>query len=341
MARIGDLSDDGKAQAVAEKRLDNGVELPLGSGLRVLTVLATPLNFLLLRALGGGPMRLAELRRATGLPAQSTLRGHIAALIEIGAVEKRPTTQMPYAVESKLTPMGAEMLDVALRLEAWLSQAPSGPLTLDNGAAKGVIKAFIDGWESSMMRGIGACPVSLTELDRDIAEFSYPALERRLSSMRMAGLIEARRGTGTGAGTPYTVTEWARCGVVPLVAAERCELRHLRGRAASIAAGDIETAFLLALPLVVLPTRASGSCRLGIDADAGAADEPGGVRVMVKRGRVIACAVDGEPTPQDFATGSAESWLESVCGEGRARLRLGGEVAAGLLDGLRSALNHS
>ena len=53
-------------------------------------------------------MRLAELRRATGLPAQTTLRGHLASLSQIGSViDKRPTQQMPYAVENELTPMGA------------------------------------------------------------------------------------------------------------------------------------------------------------------------------------------------------------------------------------------
>ncbi len=47
-------------------------------------------------------------------------------------------------------------------------------------------------------------PMSLTELDSAIAELSYPALERRLSSMRMANLIEARPSRGTR--IPYAVT---------------------------------------------------------------------------------------------------------------------------------------
>jgi DNA-binding HxlR family transcriptional regulator len=69
-------------------------------------LLATPLNFHVLHALDGEPMRLAELRQATGLPAQTTLRGHLKGLEGFGAVAKRPTNQMPLAVENRLTPMG-------------------------------------------------------------------------------------------------------------------------------------------------------------------------------------------------------------------------------------------
>jgi DNA-binding HxlR family transcriptional regulator len=313
------------------------VENRLGAGLRVLTTLATPLNFLVLRALGERPMRLAELRQATGLPAQTTLRGHLASLIEIGALSKRPTSQMPYAVENELTPMGEEMLAVADRLEAWLNQAPGAPSSLTNGSARGIVKAFVDGWGSTMLRGLGGGPMSLTELDRRIAQLSYPALERRLSSMRMAGLVEAC--DGPGASTPYTVTEWARLGVGPLVASGRCERRHMRERAAPITRDDIEAAFMLTLPLVGLPAETSGSCQLEVDADPADAREQVGVRVKVESGAVVSCDSDGGPTSDDFASGSAEKWFDAVSGEDENELRFGaGKVAAGVVSGLRSAL---
>src|SRR5689334_13763983 len=94
------------------------------AGEQILTVLATPLNVMILRALAQRPMRLAELRQATGLPAQTTLRGHLTSLAEIGVVSKRPTAQMPYAVENELTPMGEDVIVVAERLERWLGLAP-------------------------------------------------------------------------------------------------------------------------------------------------------------------------------------------------------------------------
>ena len=131
------------------------------AGEQILTVLATPLNVMVLRALAQRPMRLAELRQATGLPAQTTLRGHLTSLAEIGAVSKRPTTQMPYAVENELTPMGECVIEVADQLEAWLSLAPAGPISLEAGGARGVVKAFVDGWGSTMLRGLAARPMSL------------------------------------------------------------------------------------------------------------------------------------------------------------------------------------
>jgi len=93
-----------------DQRRSPRVERPGG---RALSVLAVPLNLQVLQALSERPMRLAELRKATGLPAQTTLRGHLANLTEIGLLSKRPTQQMPYAVESALTPLGEEMLAVA------------------------------------------------------------------------------------------------------------------------------------------------------------------------------------------------------------------------------------
>lgn len=328
---------DGAAEAEAVGTEEGAGQVGFRVGERTLTVLATPLNFMILHSLADGPMRLAELRRATGLPAQTTLRGHLASLTEIGLVEKRPTQQMPYSVENELTPMGRELLDVAKRLEEWLEKAPDGPIPLASGGAKGVVKAFVDGWGSTMMQGMAARPMSLTELDRGIADLSYPALERRLASMRMAGLIEAR--PSRGAGTPYTVTDWARRAVTPLVAASRCETAHLGDRAAPVTHADVEAAFMLAMPLVGLPADVTGSCRLEVEADGADMPEPATVTVTVDGGRVVSCEARPEPAAGSFAAGSADTWFAAV-GEGDPeKLRLGGgrELAAAIVGGLHAA----
>src|SRR4051794_10790025 len=150
---------DRRPQAGASKR----------PGGEALSVLAVPLNLQVLQALSERPMRLAELRKATGLPAQTTLRGHLTNLTEIGLLSKQPTQQMPYAVENALTSMGKGMLFVAQRLETWLRQAPEGPIPLESGAAKGAVKALVDGWGSSMITALAVRPMSLTELDREIS----------------------------------------------------------------------------------------------------------------------------------------------------------------------------
>ncbi|HEV7616311.1 MAG TPA: winged helix-turn-helix transcriptional regulator [Solirubrobacterales bacterium] len=306
-------------------------------GGHALSVLATPLNLLILKALTERPMRLAELRKQTGLPAQTTLRGHLASLGELGVLIKRPTEQMPYTVENELTPMGRELLAVADRLESWLGHAPDGAISLESAAAKGAVKALIDGWGSTIMRALAARPQSLTELDSMISGLSYPALERRLSSMRIAGLVEAR--PSRGAGTPYGVTAWARQGVVPLLAASRCERLHMRDATAPLTQADIEAAFLLATPLVALSDAASGSCQLAVERAAGVS--PAGVQVTVERGEVVSCVSDLEPAPGTYAVGSAATWLRAVDEGSADLLRLGGgkQLAEGLVLGLHTAFN--
>ena len=265
-------------------------------------------------------MRLAELRKATGLPAQTTLRGHLAALGELGLLAKRPTEQMPYAVENELTPMGREMLTVADRLETWLGRAPDGPIALESGAASGAVKALVDGWGSTMMRALAAGPLSLTELDSHIAELSYPALERRLSSMRIAGLVEAR--PSRGAGTPYGVTEWARRGIAPLAAASYCERVHMGRRSAGdpgrhrgrLPAGDAAGA---------AAGGGGGVCQLEVEAG------PGGVRTggrpgdgRGRQGRRLRFAPGARP--RRLAAGPALAWFQAVKDGEVAELRFGG-----------------
>ena len=308
------------------------------AGEQIFTILATPLNVMVLRALARRPMRLAELRQATGLPAQTTLRGHLTSLAEIGAVSKRPTAQMPYAVENQLTQMGEDLLAVADRLEAWLALAPEAPISLEAGGARGVVKAFIDGWGSTMMRGLAARPMSLTELDRQIPDLSYPALERRLSSMRMAGLIEAQ--PGTGGGTPYAVTDWARRGVLPLAAAAACEGTHLGNAAPLVSEIDIEAAFMLATPLVGLTPDLAGSCQLEVEAEPDHSRDASGVQVAVEGGRVVACDCELGPSPAGYATGSTAHWFNAILEGTASLLSFGGsrQLSEAMVSGLHSAL---
>jgi DNA-binding HxlR family transcriptional regulator len=308
------------------------------AGERALTLLATPLNLSILRVLSERPMRLAELRQAAGLPAQTTLRGHLGTLRKVGALTRTAAKETPHAVENELTPMGRELLEVADLLESWLGRAPEGPIALDSEKAKSTIKAFIDGWGSAIMGDLAVRPMSLTELDSAIAELSYPALERRLSSMRMASLIEAQPSRGTR--IPYAVTGWARQGVLPLAAASRFERLHLGEDAAPVTRADIEAAFMLATPLVELDDGASGRCRLEVEAPPDGPRGPAGVEVTVCRGAVVACETGPRSGLADFATGSTSNWFGAIV-EGRPELlRFGGaaQLAEGRVRGMRQAL---
>lgn len=307
-------------------------------GVRPLTLLATTINFLIIRALADGPLRLAELRRATGLPAQTTLRGHLSSLAELGIVSRRSVRGTPYAMENKLTPAGRELLRVAESLEVWLNHAPGGPLSLETGSARGVIKAFVDGWGSTILGTLARRPMALTELDSAIPSLSYPSLERRLSSMRMAGLVEAVPAAGTG--RPYAVTDWARQGVAPLLtAAVHCEQLESRRQAAPLTEVEIEAGLLLSVPLVGLPRESTGRCHLTVEGDAANGRERSGVEVIVEGGQVVACATDLAADASQYATGSASTWFTALR-DARAELLdyAGGELPMQVVRGLREAL---
>jgi DNA-binding HxlR family transcriptional regulator len=308
------------------------------SGAQTLTLLAVPLNCLVLRGLADGPKWQAELRREAGSPAQTTLRAQLKRLAAIGAIQKQRRDRFPGTLEFELTATGRDLLVVVDVLERWLGRSPDGPLRLGSGAAKAAIRALAEGWSTTMLRGLAAGPMSLTELDSVIGSISYPSLERRLGAMRLAGQVEARPVDGRG--TPYAVTTWLRQGVAPLAAAARWERRHLAEKTAPIGRLDVEAAFLLAVPLLRLPADQSGSCRMAAELPNGKKRRLAGVTVEVQNGAVGSCATELRGRPNGWVLGSPAAWLNALIEHDTDRLELGGErrLARALLDGLHEAL---
>jgi DNA-binding HxlR family transcriptional regulator len=296
-------------------------ELPAKDGLRAagltLDLLTTPLIGLILKALQEGPMRLGELRARLGGPAQTTLRGHLAKLVDFGAVSKQP----PGAKEFNLTDMGRELLLVTRILEDWLHSAPNDPIPLGSEAAKGTIKALVGGWQSAMLRALAARPLSLTQLDRLIGSISYPSLERRLSAMRATGLVEA---VPDGEGTPYVVTQWGRRGVGPISAAARFERRYLADETPGLKPIDVEAIFMLSAPHARLPTRADGVCQLVAEMQDGKRFLAG-VEVTIDRGRIVSCVSRVDPKPRNWAMGGCVGWLDALVECSTERLSIGGD----------------
>jgi DNA-binding HxlR family transcriptional regulator len=308
------------------------------SGAQTLTLLSAHRNVLLLEALAGGPQRQAELRRIAGLPAQTTLRAHLRGLEEIGAIAKHRRNAFPGTLEYRLEKPGEELLFVAAALERWLAQAPGPPVELGSDAARAAIKALTEAWSASMLRALAAKPLSLTELDRLIAELNYPSLERRLGGMRLAGLVEALPGNGRG--TPYAVTEWLRRGMTPLTAAIRWERRHARDLTAPLGRLDVEAGFLLTLPLLRLPSDVEGQCRMAVELPNGSSGQLAGVIVDVQAGKVDSCDARLEGSPAAWVSGSPTAWLTAAIESDAAQLELGGDckLARALLDGLHATL---
>jgi len=313
----------------------------LRTGATALSLFSVPLNGLILRALADGPMRLADLRQEVGGPAQTTLRGNLANLVEIGALAKRGRDDKPTILENELTPLGEELLIVGDALEQWLARAPSGPIAFESAAAKAAIKALVGGWTSTVVRALAARPLTLTELDRLIDSVTYPALERRLGAMRLARQIELYR-NGDGKRRPYTVTPWLREAIGPLVIAARCERRHVADHTAPIARIDIEAAFLLAAPLLRLEDGTSGACQLAVGAS-GNGSEAGrasGAQLELESGRVVSCITRIDAQPATWVAGGASAWLDAVIERDAGLLDFGGDAELGweVVHGLHDVL---
>lgn len=303
-------------------------------------LLSVHLNTLILRALADGSLRLAELRKAVGGPAQSTLRGNLAKLVEIEALQRRGREDKPSVLEYELTPFGRELLLAADATEAWLGVAPDGAMPLAGNGAKVAIKALVGGWTSTIVRALAARPLTLTELDKLIDGCTYPALERRLSAMRLAGQIELKR-SSVGSGRYYSVGPWLRQAIAPLAVAARCERRFMRATTAPISRLDIEAALLLVAPMIDLSESTSGSCQLAVEAGGEHAGRPwAGAQMKVEAGKVVSCVARVEVRPENGVLGTASAWLDAVIERQTEVLEFSGdgELGRDMVHGLHDAL---
>ncbi|MBK5219108.1 MAG: ArsR family transcriptional regulator [Thermoleophilia bacterium] len=306
-----------------------------------MSVLAVPLNAQVLQALAEEPRSLVDLRRAAGSPPQTTMRGHLRALTEAGIVARRRQPEFPGSVDLELAKPGRDLLAVSRVLGGWLLQAPDGPLQLGTPAAKSAVKALVDGWSSGIVRVLAAKPHALTELSRVITNLSYPSLERRLGAMRLAGLIEPCPGNGRG--TPHRVTDWLRLAIGPLAIAARWERQHLPGQTAPIRRLDVESAFLLVLPLLSPPSEQSGECRLAVEMRTPEGElRLAGVMARVRDGEV-SCVARLQGNATAWVSGSAAAWLRAVLEDDKHGLETGGDcdLALALLDGFHGELRRA
>jgi DNA-binding HxlR family transcriptional regulator len=308
------------------------------AGSKALSLFSPPLNGLVLGALAAGSLPLADLRESVGCPPATTLRCALESLGEVDAVRPCQRDDKPQLGEIGLTPLGEELVGVADAIQAWLERAPGGPLELGSGPAKTAIRTLVDGWDTNLVRALAASPLTLGELDRLVEELSYPTLSRRLATMR--GIGQAERGRLKGRWV-HRLTDWSRQAVAPLALAVRFERRHWE-EVAPITWIEVESAFLLILPIASFPDWLSGSCTLAVDtgaaASTGARSRVAGVRVEVREGRVAACSTRLEANPDTWALGAPESWLDAVIDGGDGGLYSGGvepELPQALIEGIR------
>jgi DNA-binding HxlR family transcriptional regulator len=272
-------------------------------GSRTLEMLASSISCQILRSLSAGPMALDELGD------------------DLGSTIEIPGRDSEYT-EARITPSGKEMLFVSDTLEDWLAKTPKGFLPFGGDGATEAIEALADSWSSTMLHSLATGPRSLDELDGASDATGYPSPQRCLDAMRLSGQVMARRGAGEDAA--YSVTDWLRLGVAPIVAAARMEDRHLAD-SPDVAPLDVEACFLLSVPLVHLPVDMSGSCRFALELDNAVSSQPAGVMVQVEEGRIVACTSDLQGDPKAGATGDLTTWFDAVIEANPDDMELGGD----------------
>jgi DNA-binding HxlR family transcriptional regulator len=281
---------------------------------------------------------LTHLRQAAGVPSRSTLRLRLQEMAALGLLLRGRREGFPRALDYELAAPGCELLVVMEVLEAWLSECPSGPVEIGSQSAKGVIKALIEGWSSTVVRALAAKPLTLTEVDQLISGLNYPSLERRLGTMRHTGQIDPLPSSGPG--TRYTVSRWLRRAMAPLAVAAQWERQHVPEVTAPFGRIDFEAAFLLVVPLVDLDEELSGTCRLAVEISRGGKSGLVGIRVEVEEGRVASYVTNLEGQADAWASGSAAAWLRAMIEHDRTKLEIGGDCRLGgdLIDALHGAL---
>lgn len=302
------------------------------AGTYALELLAVPLIGRILQRLSDGPKRLVELQVETGPVPQTTLRTHLRGLEEISAVVKRGREEAPGVVEFALGEPGEDLLEVIGAIERWLQQMPREPLSFGGDPGKAALKALLGGWSSTILRTLAENPRSLSELAGAIRMVSYPAIERRLSALRLSGLVEAQEGDGRG--TPYAVTDWLRQSVWPLAAAMHWEHQHLRDDNVDLTDVDGETIFLLALPALRTPTSLTGSCLMSMSLN-GNGQALASVVAHVQKGKV-SCTPEAMDRTDAWARGEPPAWIRAMIGLESDHLDLGGRrrLARALVEGL-------
>jgi DNA-binding HxlR family transcriptional regulator len=312
----------------------------LRAGATALSLLSAPLNVHVLTALKDDELALTDLSRSVGHPPATTMRSYLKTLADLGVLERRQEGGFPGTVTYSLAQPGERLLDVASALQSWLTDAPYGSIELGDAAAKSAVKAFVDGWNATLIRVLAARPLALTELAKLIVSISYPTLERRLTAMRRNGQLQARRDVSASRGTPYEVTPWLRQAVAPLVAAMAWEREWAPAQTKALSRIDVEALFLLAIPLLDLPEELSGRCRLAVETRSGPQPEYAGATVTLQSGRPPTLVARLEGDSDAWAAGTANTWLGWLSGRRDRPLELGGDsaLARSILDSLPRGL---
>ncbi|MEZ5076459.1 MAG: winged helix-turn-helix domain-containing protein [Solirubrobacterales bacterium] len=295
------------------------------AGGSALSLLATPFSTRILLALAEGPRPSERLREAVGSPPAPTMRSHLQALTRRGLLRRSERGDAKGTVTYDLAGSGQDLLQVGEALAAWLAAGPAGPLELGSEVAAAAIRALVEAWAVNLVRIVASQPCSVDELAKLIQELDRAALQRRLATLLQLGLLE-ETAFEDHSSPRHAPTAWLRRSVGPLAAGASWERRHLPTATTPIDRYDVETAFLLTVPLLHLRAERSGRCRLAVELPDGAGEAtPVGVLVDVSEGEVARCATRLAGAAQAWVAGSPRAWLLAVIEGDLSGLQLAGE----------------
>jgi DNA-binding HxlR family transcriptional regulator len=298
-----------------------------GPGVRAggtaLSILAVPLSARILLALAEGSRTSERLREAVGSPPHSALRKNLQALTRHRLLHRRERGDAKGTVSYQLAGPGQDLLKVREAVQAWLDAAPGGGPAPGTDDAAVTIRALVDAWAVNLVRAVASRPFSAAEFAKLISADDAAELQRFLEAMTQLGLLEPAE---AAAPTRYVPTPWLRRSVAPLAAGAAWERRHLAAATTPIDRHDVETAFLLSVPLVKLRPERSGRCKLVVELrDSAGESKPVGVLVDLRAGEVVACATRLGGASQSWALGSPQAWLTAVIEGDVSGLKLAGD----------------
>lgn len=210
----------------------------------------------------------------------------------------------------RATPKGSDMVAVVFALRHWLETRPGGPHpnpSSDPDSGPPMI-SLICGWSSTVIHALAMEPLSVAELTRTVEIADRATVKEVLEGMVRFALAEALPGQGE---TRYTLTEWGRSGIAPLIASTRYERLYPAAFSLPPDVLDVEAAFRMALPLLALPAGLRGRSRLGVWIPGG---EPtmAGATVEVEGGRVASSTPLLDESPDTWVTGLPVHWCEAI-----------------------------
>jgi DNA-binding HxlR family transcriptional regulator len=278
----------------------------LRAGGRALLLLADPVSVSIVRQLASGPLENAELLSRIGFVSRSTFFQRMRDLEELALLSRARRGDVPPVAECRLERAAEGLLPVARRLDAWLMEAPRGPLRLGEAYATATVKALALAWGSTLLRWSAEEPRTLSALESRVQVLGYRKLERIVRDLVEVGLLE--RGRSEGRFSTYAVSEWGRWAAGTLTAAMRWERQAIPEQSAAVASIEAEGVMLLGLPIAELPREANGTCALLVDGEAPQNASLGGAVVRICKGRPVWWTAAGA-SQSDAAELGVDCWV--------------------------------